>query len=180
MTRGVNFSYIASLYDEYLNSMYSYAIHMGFNEQTAMDAIHDVFYKLCINQSVLNNISNHKSYLLRALRNRLIDINRSDRIQTVENTKKEEDAEKLTFMLNVTVEDELIEREAQDEIRHKVEEYLKKLSDRQREIIYLRFIEEHSYEEIAEIMNISVESSRNLISKSLSKLKNQNLLTYIY
>ena len=105
--------------------MYSYAIHMGFNEQTAMDAIHDVFYKLCINQSVLNNISNHKSYLLRALRNRLIDINRSDRIQTVENTKKEEDAEKLTFMLNVTVEDELIEKEAQDEIRHKVEEYLK-------------------------------------------------------
>lgn len=83
-------------------------------------------------------------------------------------------------MLNVTVEDELIEKEAQDEIRHKVEEYLKKLSDRQREIIYLRFIEEHSYEEIAEIMNISVESSRNLISKSLSKLKNQNLLTYIY
>lgn len=160
--------------------MYSYAIHMGFNEQTAMDAIHDVFYKLCINQSVLNNISNHKSYLLRALRNRLIDINRSDRIQAVENTKKEEDAEKLTFMLNVTVEDELIEKEAQDEIRHKVEEYLKKLSDRQREIIYLRFIEEHSYEEIAEIMNISVESSRNLISKSLSKLKNQNLLTYIY
>ena len=180
MTRGVNFSYIASLYDEYLNRMYSYAIHMGFNEQTAMDAIHDVFYKLCINQSALNNISNHKSYLLRALRNRLIDINRSDRIQTVENTKKEEDAEKLTFMLNVTVEDELIEKEAQDEIRHKVEEYLKKLSDRQREIIYLRFIEEHSYEEIAEIMNISVESSRNLISKSLSKLKNQNLLTYIY
>jgi RNA polymerase sigma factor (sigma-70 family) len=180
MTMGVNFSYIASLYDEYLNSMYSYAIHMGFNEQTVMDAIHDVFYKLCINQSVLNNISNHKSYLLRALRNRLIDINRSDRIQTVENTKKEEDAEKLTFMLNVTVEDELIEKEAQDEIRHKVEEYLKKLSDRQREIIYLRFIEEHSYEEIAEIMNISVESSRNLISKSLSKLKNQNLLTYIY
>ena len=61
MRRGVNFSDIASIYDEYLNNLYSYAIHLGFDEQTAMDAIHDIFYKLCINQSALKEIANHKS-----------------------------------------------------------------------------------------------------------------------
>ena len=71
----------------------------------------------------------------------------------------------------MTVEDELIDKEDHVEIKQKLEDYLKKLTDRQREIIYLRYIEEYSYEEISEIMNISVESGRNLISKSLNKLK---------
>lgn len=171
MRRGVNFSDIASIYDEYLNNLYSYAIHLGFDEQTAMDAIHDIFYKLCINQSALKEIANHKSYLLSALRNRLIDIKRTERVQANSVSINDDETDSLPFQLNVTVEDELIDKEDHVEIKQKLEDYLKKLTDRQREIIYLRYIEEYSYEEISEIMNISVESGRNLISKSLNKLK---------
>jgi hypothetical protein len=40
----IEFKDIASKYSEHLDSLYSYALNMGFKEQEIMDAIHDVFY----------------------------------------------------------------------------------------------------------------------------------------
>lgn len=164
--------HIASLYNEYIDDLYAYALHLGFNEDMSMDAIHDVFYKLCINSRSLDNISNIKLYLFRALRNRLIDIYRANKEYTDVHFPREKSLDELPFQLNVTIEDELIDKENKEEIRQKVEKILSNLTDRQREIIYLRYIHECDYEEIAELMNISVAACRNLTSKSLNKLKN--------
>lgn len=171
----IQFSNITSTYNEYLDTLYSYALHLGFDEQTAMDAIHDVFYKLCIHYSSLNEINNLKSYLFRSLRNRLIDIKRTNKENTTSLTPQEGIQEILPFQLHVTIEDELIIEEDAEEIRKKVEKVLNQLTDRQREIVYLRYIREQSYEEIAEIMQISVAACRNLISKSITKLKESSL-----
>lgn len=171
----IRFSNIASTYNEYLDTLYSYALHLGFDEQTAMDAIHDVFYKLCIHHSSLNEINNLKSYLFRALRNRLIDMRRINREDSAPFTTQDEIEESLSFQLYVTIEDELIMKEDAEEIRQKVENVLDRLTDRQREIVYLRYIREQSYEEIAEIMQISVAACRNLISKSITKLKESSI-----
>ncbi|MEA4979536.1 MAG: sigma-70 family RNA polymerase sigma factor [Petrimonas sp.] len=171
----IRFSNIASTYNEYLDTLYSYALHLGFDEQTAMDAIHDVFYKLCIHHSSLNEINNLKSYLFRSLRNRLIDMKRISREDSAPFIAQDETEESLPFQLRVTVEDELIMKEDAEEIRRKVENILDRLTDRQREIVYLRYIREQSYEEIAEIMQISVAACRNLISKSITKLKDSFL-----
>ncbi len=173
-----NFLNIAAIYDENLEALYSYALHLGFEEQTSMDAIHDVFYKICIMNTTIFELSNLKSYLFRAVRNRLIDIKRVNRISD-DNFEIEESETNLPFQLNVTVEDEFIEKEDSEEIKRKVENVLNNLTDRQREIVFLRYIQEHSYEEIAEIMNMTIESSRNLISRSLTKLKETNLPSYI-
>lgn len=167
----IQFSNIASTYNEYLDTLYSYALHLGFDEQTAMDAIHDVFYKLCTHHSSLNEINNLKFYLLRSLRNRLIDMKRTHREDTDTLSVQGDIQEILPFQLHVTIEDELIMKEDAEEIRERVENVLSRLTNRQREIVYLRYIREHSYEEIAEIMQISVAACRNLISKSITKLK---------
>lgn len=171
----IKFSHIASAYNEYLDNLYSYALNLGFDEQTAMDAIHDVFYKVCIHHSSLNEIISLKSYLFRALRNRLIDIKRTSKEDVAPITEKDDGVELLPFQLHVTMEDTLIKREDAEEIRLKVKNVLDKLTDRQREIVYLRYIREYSYEEIAEIMQISVPACRNLISKSIIKLKDSPL-----
>jgi RNA polymerase sigma factor (sigma-70 family) len=171
----INFSNIETIYSKYIDKLYSYALHLGFDESTAMDAIHDVFYKLCINHSSLNKISNLKFYLFKALRNRLVDLHRTNREYLGLSSMLEKNSEEFSFHLNVSIEDELIEKEDWEEICKKVENVLNRLTDRQREIIYLRYIQEQSYEEISEIMHITVESSRNLISKSLSIIKGSSL-----
>lgn len=156
--------------------MYSFALHLGFDEDLAMDAIHDVFYKLCTQQASLENISNLKFYLLRSLKNRLIDIYRANKELVGTSLENEEVSENMSFRLNVTIEDELIDKEEKEEIRNKVEKVLQNLTNRQREIVYLRYIHEYTYKEIADLMHISVASCRNLISKSLERLKNSNLI----
>ncbi|MEA4918663.1 sigma-70 family RNA polymerase sigma factor [Proteiniphilum sp.] len=172
----IQFSNIASTYNEYLDTLYAYALHLGFDEQAAMDAIHDVFYKLCTHHSSLNEINNLKSYLFRSLRNRLIDIKRVNRGNTNPLSEQDDIYEAFPFQLHVTIEDEMILKEDAEEIRQKVENVLNRLTDRQREIVYLRYIQEQSYEEIAEIMQISVAACRNLISKSISKLKESSIV----
>jgi RNA polymerase sigma factor (sigma-70 family) len=89
-------------------------------------------------------------------------------------------ANPLPFHLNVTVEDELIQKEDAEEIRQKVENVLNRLTDRQREVIYLHYIQECSYEEISKIMQISVAASRNLVSKSIVKLRAASLTMALF
>ncbi|WP_255417119.1 RNA polymerase sigma factor [Proteiniphilum sp. X52] len=171
--------YVKSIYLKHIDQLYAYALHLGFDEQVAMDAIHDVFYKLCINSASLEEITHVKFYLFRALKNRLIDIQRTNKEHPQILSSDEDICENMSFRLNVTVEDELIQEEDREEIRRKVENVLNRLTDRQREIIYLRYIQEQSYEEIAELMRISVESCRNLTSKAMNKLRENRLDPFI-
>lgn len=180
MSKLNEFSDIASTYEEYLDDLYSYALHMDFNEQIAMDAIHDVFFKICTQHSSFNKIQNLKAFLFRSLRNRLLDIKREKEFNTIKVPVIKEDKETLPFQLKVSVEDEYIEKEDAKTIQQKLEKLLAKLSDREREIIFLRFKHEYSYEEIANIMQISVLSCRNLISKSLNKLRNMPLSIFLF
>jgi RNA polymerase sigma factor (sigma-70 family) len=80
-------------------------------------------------------------------------------------------AEKISFTVHVTVEDRMIEHEETEKIRLKVEQLLESLTDRQREIIYLRYTLDCDYEEIAQLMHISVPACRKLFHNVISKLR---------
>ncbi len=48
---------------------------------------------------------------------------------------------------------------------------LNALTDRQREIIYLRYVQEYDYLQIAELLQISVHGCRKLVSKAILSLR---------
>ncbi len=48
---------------------------------------------------------------------------------------------------------------------------LGRLSNRQREIIYLKYYQNLSYEEVSEIMNINYQVARNLLYQAIKSLK---------
>ncbi len=55
--------------------------------------------------------------------------------------------------------------------KNKLTKSLKMLSDRQREAIYLKFIQELTYDELCEVLEINYQSAKNLISRTLIKLR---------
>lgn len=169
-------SFISYLYREYSDDLFSYAVHLGFDENSAMDAIHDVFYKLCARKIAVEKISNPQFYLFKALKNRLLDMCRTKREYESPFNDEAERIGEMPFNLSVTIEDTLIEEEDMKEIRSVIEKMLNRLTDRQREAIYLRYIKEYDYEKVAELMRISIESCRNLISKSLKKMRDSSSL----
>lgn len=162
-----------SLYREHVHDLFSYALHLGFDKETCQDAIQDVFCKLCTDRIALDAIQHVRFYLLRALKNRLLDLHKQKR--NVSELPLDTLPEDLPFTVRVTAEDEWIASEENEKTRQIVESMLQALSDRQREIIYLRYTHECSYEEIAQLMHISVNSCRKLLSKTLLKLKSLSL-----
>lgn len=162
-----------SLYREHVHDLFSYALHLGFDRETCQDAIQDVFCKLCTDPIEPASIQNMRFYLLRALKNRLLDLHKQKR--NVSELPLDTIPEDLPFTIRVTVEDEWIESEEHEKTRQLIERMLQSLTDHQREIIYLRYTHECSYEEIAQLMNISVNSCRKLLYKTLLKLKSLSL-----
>lgn len=169
---------VDNLYKDYVDDLYAYAMGFGFDKQTAMDAIHDVFYKICLHEENLEAIKNPKFYLLRTLRNRLIDLCRLNKGFT--EVQYENISDELPYKIKVTIEDELIAEEERQCIALKIEGILGNLSNHQREIIYLRYMQECSYEEISTIMQLSIPACRKLVYRTLTKLKEEHTLLLFY
>ena len=120
---------VDSLYKDYVDDLFSYALGFGFDKQAAMDAIHDVFCRVCIQEKDDQEIQNPKFYLLRALRNQLIDTYKLKRNYSEVLTG--EITDELTYRIKITVDDEMIAAEDQSEVSQKVEELLSVLTARQ-------------------------------------------------
>ena len=115
-----------------------------------------------------------KFYLLRAVKNKLLDILRGKK-ESIDISECE-----YTFTINFTIEDKIMEDEEYSSIKKRVSEMLSTLTNRQKEIMYLRYIEEMDYETIARLMDMKVQSIRNIIHKSVDKLKSLNPDEYLY
>lgn len=75
------------------------------------------------------------------------------------------------FSIEYTVEDRMIEKEQDISKSEKIREMLKTLNPHQKEIIYYRFEEGLSYEEIAILMDMKAQSAQNIVQRSLKKLR---------
>jgi RNA polymerase sigma factor (sigma-70 family) len=68
-------------------------------------------------------------------------------------------------------EDLLIAKQENDEKKRQVLAALGRLSSRQKEIVYLKYYQNLSYEEVSEIMNINYQAARNLLYQAIKSLK---------
>lgn len=155
------------IYNHYVDILYSYGLHLGFEEEVCKDAIQDVFYKLYISHEKLKHVENHTAYLFKSFKNRLIDLTRKkDKTDNIE-------AAEESFFIDVTVLDNIIDNETAGLLQKKVENMLNQLSDQQREAVYMRYMLELDYKEISDLLEIKAESARKLIYRAMEKLRYQ-------
>ena len=160
---------IASIYTLYVDDLFTYGCYLGFEREIVKDAVHDIFVKITTDSDKLNNISNIKFYLFRSLKNRLLDIHKNQK-EYIE-LEDINPVREIPFNIQVNVEELMIEKEEQVQIKTGIEQMLNSLTDRQREIIYLRYVQEYDYDQIAELLQISVHSCRKLVSKAILSLR---------
>jgi RNA polymerase sigma factor (sigma-70 family) len=144
-----------------------------------MDAIHDIFVYIIVHENHLPDIMNIRIYLFRALKNRLLNIIKQSP-QTIGLPDNENMTNEFSFTIDVTVEDIMIQEEEDEKIKRKVKKLLNILTDRQREVIYLRYMQELEYEQIAEIMNITVPACRKLVHKAIAKLRETGEIVILF
>lgn len=154
-----------ALYKFYYQDLYAYGVSLGFNTEDVKDAIQEVYLKLYFKERLCIDEKKIKFYLLRSVRNQLIDWER-----TKKDTSSIEEEER-SFKLSVSVEESFISDEEDLLLKKRVNRILDLLTDHQREIVYLHFIEEMPYEEIAVMLDMKIQTVRGQVFKAMEKLR---------
>lgn len=155
----------ACIYDRYVEALYAYGACFTQDKCLLEDCIHDLFVKLYRNHRKLRATNNIKFYLFMGLKRQLLNAFR--------NAKSTVEIEEIEpkFSVAYTAEDQMIDQEHVLLRRERVMKMLDMLNSHQREVIYYRFEEGLSYEEIAAIMYIKPQSAQNIMQRALKKLR---------
>lgn len=164
------FTYI---YDNHIHSLFSYGLQFSSERELIKDAIQDLFVKLYLNKESLSSTTNIKFYLFRSLRNTLYNTFR----QNI-NMGNIEDLEDKIIERDTPLHN-LLQQEKESLTKDELNKIFNLLSTRQREVMFYRFIEEFSFEEIETLMGINYQSIQNLIQRSIKKVRDNMALDHL-
>lgn len=164
-------SALGELYDLYIEVLFSYGMHHSQDRAYVMDCIHDLFvdlYKYRRNLALTDNV---KGYLFKSLKRK---INRQYNNKIVPFTMDPyQSIYKTPKRYSKSHEEVIILSELTSERTARLVDALNRLTKKQKKVLFLRFNEEKTYAEIAEVMGVSVESSRTTIYRAIKTLRKQ-------
>lgn len=162
------------IYTHYIQVLYNYGLQITPDSEIVKDCIQDVFVKIYKAKKKLTVPQNPKVYLMIALKNNIYNTFNQERLQKNYAFSLYQTEEQLT------VKNEFIDQEARHEEMNNIKRMMKILTPRQREVIYYRFIEELSYDDICLIMGLNYQSAYNLLQRSLQKIREAYGVTGIW
>lgn len=154
------------LYEQLSPILYQYGRKMCTDQSLVEDCMHDVFVNF-FRSATRSHVKNPKAYLLKSLRHCLMAKIKADARQR----ELLSGEYKTQFDTEFSTEALQIIRETNEAQRQELSNALQHLTARQREAIYLKFYENHSYEEVSDIMKVDKSALYTLIYKSLQQLK---------
>jgi len=153
-----------TLFKNNYRHLFQYGSKISRNIPLLEDSIQELFMEIWKNRNGVPTIS-VKAYLLKALKYKLLrELSKNNATDY-----RDEIAEDGVFELGH--EAFLIAKQEDEEKTQKVVNSLQQLSNRQKEIIYLKFYQNLSYDEVSEIMNINYQAARNLLYQAIKALK---------
>ncbi len=158
-------SALETIYSREVDYLYNYALRLTRNSDLIQDSIQDLFIELWNKRSSIGSTDAIRPYLITSLRRKIIASLKK------ESKSSQEVIDDLDFRTDEAIESEIIREETKDEQQQALSSAMNQLSSRQREAIYHKYYNNHSYEEICEIMDINYQSVRNLISQGIKKMK---------
>jgi RNA polymerase sigma factor (sigma-70 family) len=153
---------------ENFRHLFSYGSKFCDDSELVKDVIQELFLKLWEKRLNLCDDVNPKAYLTASLRRAL---HRKIQSQSKFSSYSELNQLECSFDLEISVEEQLIERESARHLAFKIASNLSGLPARQREVVYLKFFHDHSRDEISEIMQIAPQTVSNLLQLALKKLR---------
>ena len=163
---------LSLIYKQSINGLLSYGLKFTFDKELVHDCLQEVFIDLFLKKKKVGvSIIKLKPYLFVAVRNGIVKrIMKENKYRSI---SLDEIQTALEFNVEYSTDQKLIKNEIVTERYEKLKETVNNLPPRQKEIVYLKFEEELDYEDIANIMKISVESARKSMHRALLSLRKQ-------
>jgi RNA polymerase sigma factor (sigma-70 family) len=149
----------------YYQLLFNYGLKLNSDEDFICDCIQELYLELWERRSFLSGTDFVKTYLLRALRNKIIK--ESIRL------KRFKEPQDLPFEpgADIPLESHLVLKEEEAAQIRQLNSVLDTLTKRQQEIVYLRFSQDLEFDEISHVMGLTRQSVANLLHRTLKKIK---------
>lgn len=158
------------LLDRHQEKLFSYILFIVHNEELANDIFQETFVKaiMMIQQRRYVESGRFLSWLMRIAHNMVIDLFRQEKN---ENTVSDKDVDYDLFndirLSELNVETRLVKDQTLDDVRIMVDH----LPKNQKEIVYMRYYQEMSFREIAEVTGVSINTALGRMRYALLNLR---------
>jgi len=159
-----DFDSLGGLFELHYQELFYYGIKVIDLSELVKDTIQDLFAEVWERRDKMMNVANFKAYLIISLRRELI--RRAGKL------RRESLADEISSLqFSFSAEEFLINDEEIKSQSRILANSLSSLTEKQREVILLRFFHNLEFEEMAQILDINVQSVRNLLFRSLEKVR---------
>jgi RNA polymerase sigma factor (sigma-70 family) len=159
------------LHSEHLRHLLNYGLRLCRSISIVEDCVQDVFTEVWIYRQNISPTVPMRFYLLKAVRNKLKAHYRREQSYVAGWDDDRDSLGMADFNLEPSAEHLLIVREMDQERSRQINVALEVLSPRQREIIYLRYFNELTYDQICELMGINYQTARSQVYNGLKILR---------
>lgn len=164
---------------QHFRHLVNYGTKFTDDKELVKDTIQELFIRFWEKRANLSDDVNPRAYLTASLRRAL-----HRKIQSVSRFQSFDDVENSSdlFDMELSVEARIIEKEYGRNIAQKIAQNMEELPKRQKEVVYLKFFQEMSRDEISEVMGISAQTVSNLLQMALKNLRtkiSKDVLVYL-
>ena len=146
------------------DKLYRFAHKMLNDSERAKDAVQDVCMKLWRQRDQLHAIENLEAWCMRLIKNRCIDLLRSP-ANKVDNLDKQNEKRAYGHSPDAFTE--------QKDTLHRIKSFMKKLPQKQSIVMHLRDVEGMSYQEIADLMDITMPQVKITLFRARKAIRTQ-------
>ncbi|MBQ8361299.1 MAG: sigma-70 family RNA polymerase sigma factor [Bacteroidaceae bacterium] len=171
------------LLDRYKNKIYSYIYFIVHNEELTEDLFQETFVKaiVTIQQGRYTDNGKFSAWLTRIAHNLVIDFFRQERNEN-QISDSETDADLFN---NIKFSEDTIEKQMVfDQILEDVGRLVEMLPENQREVVHMRYYQNLSFKEIADITGVSINTSLGRMRYALLNLRRmaeeKNIVLTVY
>ncbi len=152
----------AQLYQVHVHKLIAYGNRLSSEQSIVKDAIQDLFMELWRSREQLQPVRSIHFYLLGALRYKLM---RNAKVRMRYHAEVPDQMDPFNIEVNI------LERETASQQQERLRHAIAQLPRRQQEVINLRFFQNCSTEDAAEIMGVNYQSVANLLHRAILQLR---------
>lgn len=154
------------MYKSYYQFLFAYGMRVNGNKDLVKDAIHELFLEIWKSRARLPEVAHIGYYLRTILRRKIIKGVPQQQWRSLEELPSghEEVAE-------FSYEEQLVRLQTDEEMKQKVLNAIHSLTKKQLEVIRMKFFEEKSYMEIAEVTATTPRTVYNQVYEALKVLR---------
>ena len=158
-----------SLFKFYYPKLYGYGLKISANTTLTEDCLQDFFVHLYENKNSMGKIKSVDAYLFVSFRRALLKVMNKEKTFT-----DFENHQPSAYQFAFSAEELAIQKEYTSLTKTVVASILNELSNREREVVYLKYYSNLKTKDIADVMDISYQSVLNTLQKAFAKLRKRS------